>query len=59
MPAEECARQILQGVAREKEEITIGAPREKMMIYLKRFSPGLLTKMLVRRAAGASRGHNV
>lgn len=59
MPAEECARQILQGVAREKEEITIGAPREKMMIYLKRFSPGLLTKMLVRRAAGAARGQSV
>jgi short-subunit dehydrogenase len=58
MPVEECARQILNGVAREKEEISIGAPREKMMIYLKRFSPTLLTKMLVRRAAVRTRAQN-
>jgi short-subunit dehydrogenase len=53
MPAEECARQVLRGVAQEKEEILIGAPREKMLIYLKRLSPGLLTKMIERRAAAA------
>jgi short-subunit dehydrogenase len=53
MPAEECARQILKGVAQEKEEMLIGAPREKMLIYLKRLSPGLLTKMIERRAAAA------
>jgi short-subunit dehydrogenase len=53
MPAEECARQILRGVARRKDEIAIGAPREKMMIYMKRFLPGVLTRM-VSRAAGAA-----
>jgi short-subunit dehydrogenase len=54
MPADECARQILKGVAHEKEEILIGAPREKMLIYLKRLSPGLLTNMIERRAAAAA-----
>ncbi|HEY6305948.1 MAG TPA: SDR family oxidoreductase [Candidatus Angelobacter sp.] len=48
MPVEECARQILKGVARHKEEISVGAPREKMLIYMKRFSPGLLTKLVSR-----------
>lgn len=48
MPVEECARQILAGVARKKQEITIGAPREKMLVYAKRFFPGLLAKMVAR-----------
>jgi short-subunit dehydrogenase len=48
MPVEECARQILAGVARKKHEITVGAPREKMMVYAKRFFPGLLAKMIAR-----------
>lgn len=49
MPADECARQILRGVAARKKEITIGAPREKMMVYAKRFFPGLLARMVARR----------
>jgi short-subunit dehydrogenase len=48
MPAEECARQILKGVAREKEEICVAAAREKALVYLKRFWPALLTKMVSR-----------
>lgn len=48
MPAEECARHILKGVAREKEEICVAAAREKALVYLKRFWPGLLTKMVSR-----------
>lgn len=48
MPAEECARQILKAVARGKEEICVGAAREKTLVYLKRFLPGLLTKMVSR-----------
>ena len=48
MPVDECARQILAGVARKKHEITVGAPREKMMVYAKRFFPGLLAKMVAR-----------
>jgi len=53
MPAEECARQILNAVARKKEDVTIAARREKMLVYMKRFFPGLLSKMV---AARASRG---
>jgi short-subunit dehydrogenase len=49
MPADECARQILKGVAREKKEICVGAPREKGLVYMKRFFPGTLARMLSRR----------
>jgi short-subunit dehydrogenase len=58
MPVEECARQILKGVARQKEEISVGSAQEKMMIYMKRFLPGMLTKM-VSRAGGASPSQGV
>jgi short-subunit dehydrogenase len=51
MPASVCARQILNAVAREKEEVTIGAPREKMLVYMKRFLPGLLSRMVAARAS--------
>lgn len=53
MPAEECARQILQGLARDKEEIVVAAVRERMLVYLKRFFPGVLTKMVSRAGAPA------
>jgi short-subunit dehydrogenase len=48
MPVEECARQILAGVSRKKQEITVGAPSEKLLVYTKRFFPGLLAKMVAR-----------
>ena len=48
MPANECARQILQGIARRKNEIIVGAVREKSLVYLKRFFPGLLARMIGR-----------
>lgn len=49
MPAGECARQILAGVAHEKKEICVGALREKGLVYVKRFFPGILAGMLSRR----------
>lgn len=49
MPPEECARQILAAVSRGKAEICIGAPREKMMVLMKRLFPGVLARMLSRR----------
>jgi short-subunit dehydrogenase len=49
MPAEECARQILRGVARRKREIVVAAPREKALVYIKRFFPDLLARMIGRR----------
>jgi len=48
MPPEECARQILKGVAARKQEIVVGARREKMLVYTKRFFPGLLARMVAR-----------
>jgi len=53
MAPDECARQILRAVARGEEDVCIGAPREKGMVYLKRFFPGLLGKMVARRAGQA------
>lgn len=52
MPAEECARQILTAVARKKEDVTIAARREKMLVYMKRFAPGLVTRLVAARAPG-------
>ena len=48
MPVEECAQQILKGVARQKKEIVVAAAREKALVYLKRFFPDLLARMVGR-----------
>ena len=48
MPADECARQILQGIGRKKQEIVVAAAREKSLVYLKRFFPNLLARMIGR-----------
>ena len=42
IPAEECARQILNAVKKDKKEIYIGGLKEVAAIYLKRFLPNLL-----------------
>ena len=52
MPADECARQILQGVARKKKEIVVAAPREKVLVYLKRFFPDVCWPRMTRPAPG-------
>ena len=49
MPAAECARRILNGVARGKKEIIVGAISEQALVYLKRFLPDLLARMVGRR----------
>jgi short-subunit dehydrogenase len=49
MPADECARQILRGIARRKKEIVVAAPREKALVYLKRFFPAVLARTIGRR----------
>ena len=48
MPAEECARHLLNAVANKREEVYIGG-REVLGIYLKRFLPGLLSRILRNR----------
>ncbi|MCE7071365.1 SDR family oxidoreductase [Dyadobacter sp. CY327] len=42
IPAEECARRILDAVKKDKKEIYIGGFKEVAAIYLKRFLPNLL-----------------
>ena len=49
MPAGECARRLLNAVADGREEVNIGG-RELMGIYLKRFFPRLLSRILRNRA---------
>lgn len=49
MPADDCARQILQGITRKKKEIIVAAAREKSLVYLKRFFPNVLAGMIGRR----------
>lgn len=48
MPPDECARQILRGVAAKRKEIVVAAAREKMLVYMKRFLPDLLANILGR-----------
>src|SRR5689334_461920 len=48
MPADECARRILRGIARKQKEIVVAAPREKALVYLKRFFPDVLARMIGR-----------
>ncbi|MCP9493609.1 MAG: SDR family oxidoreductase [Pyrinomonadaceae bacterium MAG19_C2-C3] len=45
MSAEACAARILDAVAREKEEVLVGG-KEKVGVYLKRFLPSLLSKLV-------------
>ena len=48
MAPDEFARQLLRAVSQQKEEIYIGGP-ETYGIYLKRFLPGLLSRILRNR----------
>ena len=52
MPAEECARQILKAVAHGKEDLCVGYARDRRLVLLKRWFPGILSRM-VSRAGGS------
>ncbi|MCB0496410.1 MAG: SDR family oxidoreductase [Cyclobacteriaceae bacterium] len=45
MSAEECGRQIVRAIIKEKEEVRIGG-KETMGILVKRFLPGVFSKMI-------------
>lgn len=47
MSSEQCANQIFKGLKKKKEEIYIGG-KEVLAIYLKRFVPGIFSKILVK-----------
>jgi short-subunit dehydrogenase len=47
-PAERCAEKIVRAVERDREEVLIGG-KERYAVYLKRFLPGLFSR-IIRRA---------
>jgi len=47
MPVEQCAAEILAGVASRKQEIYV-AGRDKYLVYVKRFFPGIFSRMVSR-----------
>jgi len=47
MPVEECAAEILKALARGKQEIYVGG-RDKYIVYVKRFFPGIFSRMIAR-----------
>jgi short-subunit dehydrogenase len=48
MPVEVCARQIVAALRRGKREIYPGGMKEKGGVYLSRFAPGLLARLIRR-----------
>jgi short-subunit dehydrogenase len=51
MPADECARIILENLRKKKEEFTVGRGVEMYSVYLKRFTPSIFSRII--------RGHTV
>ena len=45
MPAEDCAEEILESIALDKQEIYVGY-RDKYLVYIKRFFPRLFARMV-------------
>ena len=48
IPADKCARKIVKAIQREKEEVYIGGAKELFGIYVKRFLPGLYSKLVTK-----------
>lgn len=46
MTAEECARRIIRAIEKDKEEVYIGGMKEVAGIYLKRFFPGVFSRII-------------
>ena len=51
IPVDECARAIIKGIRNEKPELLIARSKEKMAVYLRRFYPKLLFKMMTKVVA--------
>jgi short-subunit dehydrogenase len=47
--AEECARQSLQAIAKQKAEVVVGSGVSKLAPFLQRFFPGLVRRMVANR----------
>jgi short-subunit dehydrogenase len=52
IPADECARKILNAVRKDKKEIYIGGLKEVAAIYVKRFFPSLLFNQVRKNIPG-------
>lgn len=48
MHAGQCAAQILRAVAAGKQEVNMGSTRDRYSVYLKRFFPGVFSRMVAR-----------
>lgn len=46
IPVEVCAEKILRGIEKNKEEILVAGKKEKMGVFLKRFFPALLSRIM-------------
>ena len=53
IPAARCADAVVRAVARKREEVYVG--RERVAIYLKRFAPGLFSRIVRRMTFTADR----
>ena len=51
IPVEDCVRQIIKGAQKDVPELLIANGRERMAVYLRRFYPRLLFKMMTRLQA--------
>ncbi len=50
LSAESCAKQIFKAISKNKNEVYIGGFKEVAGVYLKRFLPGLLSKIVRKQA---------
>ena len=50
LTADECARQIIEGIKTGKEEIVVAKFKERFAVFAKRFFPGLFSAMIRRMA---------
>lgn len=48
IPVEVCARKIIKGIKKETPELLIAKGKEKLAVYLRRFFPGFLFKIMAR-----------
>lgn len=51
MPVEECAAKIIRGIQRNTPELLIAKGKTKLAVYLRRFFPRLLFKMIAKAQA--------
>lgn len=51
MPVEECAARIVKGIERNTPELLIAKGKTKLAVYLRRFFPSLLFKMIAKSQA--------